>query len=249
MIDLHTHILPGVDDGPRNLEGSLDMARAAAADGVEVLAATPHVRDDYPTDVATMERGVDALREALRDAGIALELRPGAELALDRLDRVGVDELRRFGLGGNPAALLLEFPYVGWPLNVAEWLFRLVAAGFTPVLAHPERNAEVMARPGRLEALVEAGAVVQLTAASLDGRLGDGPRRTALRLIDARLAHLVASDAHGPGIREIGMSAAADAVGGGALAHWLTHDVPAALLAGGPLPPRPSTRRRWRRRR
>ena len=248
MIDLHTHILPGVDDGPRNLEGSLDMARAAAADGVEVLAATPHVRDDYPTDVATMERGVDALREALRDAGIALELRPGAELALDRLDQVGVDELRRFGLGGNPAALLLEFPYVGWPLNVAEWLFRLIAAGFTPVLAHPERNAEVIARPGRLEALVEAGAVVQLTAASLDGRLGDGPRRTALRLIDARLAHLVASDAHGPGIREIGMSAAADAVGGGALAHWLTHDVPAALLAGGPLPPRPS-RRRWRRRR
>src|SRR2546421_7534254 len=198
MIDLHAHILPGLDDGPPTLEGSLDLARAAVEDGIELIAATPHVRHDYPTTPDEMERAVADLRAALADAGIPLELRTGGELALENLE-LPPDELRRFGLGGSLRYLLVETPYVGWPFDIGERLFRLHAAGFTPVLAHPERNDEVQADPeGRLHPLVETGVLVQLTAASLDGRLSRRSRETGRRLPELELAPLLASRAPAP---------------------------------------------------
>jgi protein-tyrosine phosphatase len=245
MLDLHAHILPGIDDGPSTLDGSLALARAAVEDGIELIAATPHVRHDYPTTADEMEQAVRELRAALADAEIPLDVRTGGELALDRLELAAV-ELRRFGLGGSPRHVLVETPYVGWPFDIGERLFRLRAAGFTPVLAHPERNDEVQADPeGRLRTLVESGTLVQLTAASMDGRLGRRARETGRRLLELELAHLLASDAHAPSIRAVGLSAAADAVGDAALVRWLTRDVPAAILEGDDLPPRPRTRRRW----
>ena len=111
------------------------------------------------------------------------------------------------------------------------------------MLAHPERNAEVQEDPERLRPIVDAGVLVQLTAASVDGRLGRAQASASRALLDARLAHLIASDAHAPAIRAIGMTAAAEAVGDDALARWLTHDVPAALLAGAPVPERPQKSR------
>lgn len=239
MIDLHTHILPGLDDGAATLEESLDLARACVEDGVLLAAATPHVRDDYPTDADTMERLVAEVRLALEREGIDLRLRGGGEIALDWLDRLPLDELRRFGLGGNPRYLLLEFPYVGWPLPLADLVFRLRAAGITPVLAHPERNPDVQAAPMRLRPLVENGALVQVTAASLDGRLGGAARETGMELVRSGLAHMIASDAHGHRIRGAGLAAAAEAVGGGALADWLTYGVPHAIVTDRPLPARP----------
>ena len=246
VIDLHTHILPGVDDGARTLDDALGMARAAVADGIRVVAATPHVRDDFPTTAATMERGVAELRQALAAAGVALDVRPGGEIALGELDRLGPDGLARFGLGGNPAYVLLEFPYVGWPLALAGRVHDLVARGVTPVLAHPERNADVQAQPERLRPLVLGGALVQVTAASLDGRTGKRTRQAGLVLVRAGLAHLVASDAHTSAVRGIGLTEAARAVGDAALARWLTVDVPGAIVGGGPLPVRPQGRRRRR---
>lgn len=244
MIDLHSHILPGLDDGPETLEGSLELARAAVADGIEAIAATPHVRDDYPTTPDEMEAAVERLRAALRDESIPLEVLPGGELDIDRLS-LPTEELRRFGLGGSRTHLLVETPYAGWPLDLAERLFRLRALGFSPVLAHPERNSEVQADPERrLGPIVEAGTLVQLTAASVDGRIGRRARAASERLLDRGLAHLIASDAHTPAIREVGLSAAADAVGDEPLARWLTEDVPAAIVAGAPAPPRPARRRR-----
>ena len=245
MIDLHSHILPGVDDGARSLEDSLEIARAAVADGIEVLAATPHVRDDYPTPAGTMEVLVGEVRRALVRERIPLDVRKGGELALDRLDRLPEGELRRFGLAGNPDYLLVEFPYYGWPLSLPPTVFRLRTLGVTAVLAHPERNAEVQASPERLRPLVDAGALVQVTAASLDGRLGRAPLETGLLLVEQGLAHVLASDAHHATVRAVGMRAAAEAVGDPGLARWLAHDVPAAIVAGGPLPPRPETRRGW----
>jgi protein-tyrosine phosphatase len=120
VIDLHSHVLPGLDNGARTLEDSVTMARAAVADAVMWLAATPHVRDDYPTDSATMERLVREVHDAIEEAGVELELLPGGEIALDRLAVLDSEELRRFGLGGNPRYLLIEFPYVGWPLGLEE---------------------------------------------------------------------------------------------------------------------------------
>jgi protein-tyrosine phosphatase len=248
VIDLHSHILPGLDDGAATLEDAVGIAKAAVADGIRVIAATPHVRDDYRTTSEQMEQHVDLLRQELRAADIPLELLPGGEIALDRLAELDDDELRRFGLAGNPKYVLLETPYVGWPLGIEDTVFQLQLRGFTVVLAHPERNGEVQASSERLAPLVERGMLVQLTAASLDGRLGPGSQKTGLRLLELGLAHLLASDAHAPTLRQIGMSAAARTVGDDELARWLTEDVPAAIVAGGEMPPRPARQaRRFRR--
>ena len=242
MIDLHSHVLPGLDDGARDLDEAVEICRAAAADGIEVLAATPHVREDYPTTPEQME---DALAQVRDAAGDVVRLVPGGELALDELARPAA-ELRRFALAGNTAYLLVETPYYGWPLDIGERLFRLRTAGFTPVLAHPERNGAVQERPVLLEPLVRAGTLVQLTAASLDGRLGKRTRTAALALLELELAHLVASDAHAPTLRAIGMSAAARSLGDDALARWLTVDVPRAILDAASVPLRPAPTRRRR---
>jgi protein-tyrosine phosphatase len=243
VIDLHSHILPGVDDGPATLEESLELARRAAADGVRVVAATPHVRDDYPTEPATMERRVAELDAAIRREDIPLDVRPGAEIAIEWLDRLSDDDLVRFGLAGSPHHLLIEFPYAGWPLSLHEWVFRLVTRQITPVIAHPERNAEVQADPEELRPLVDAGALVQITAASLAGRIGRASRVAALALIKLGLAHVLASDAHTPGVREEGLLAAAEAVEDPDLARWLTQDVPTAIVTDSPLPSRPRARK------
>jgi protein-tyrosine phosphatase len=246
LVDLHSHLLPGVDDGARSMSEALEIARAMVRDGVERVAATPHVRDDWPTTPEIMELGVAQLRAVLADEGIPLDVLPGGEISLDALPQLSPGELSQFGLGGNPRLLLLEFPYSCWPLGIADTVGRLTSSGIVPVLAHPERNPEVQRDPARLGPLVRAGAIVQLTAASVDGRLGSRPRAASRRLLDLELAHLVASDSHSPDVRGAGLAAAARSLGDEALGSWLTHDVPAALLAGDELPPRPepATRRR-----
>lgn len=242
MIDLHSHVLPGLDDGARDLDAALAICRAAAADGVAVLAATPHVRSDYPTTAEAMRRALAAVTEAA--AGI-VDVRPGGELALELLDRPA-SELRAFGLAGNPRYLLVETPYYGLPLDLDERLFRLRVAGFTPVLAHPERNPDVQSRPERLDGLVSAGALVQLTAASVDGRLGARAQACAAALLARGSAHLIASDAHEATVRAIGLSAAAAALQNDELARWLTVEVPSAILHDRDLPSRPGSRKRGR---
>lgn len=249
MIDLHAHVLPGVDDGAATLEQSLEMLRDMSADGTRAVAATPHVRADHPTTPETMERLVEELRAAARAARIAIDVLPGGELDLAFLRTLDKGALSRFGLGGNRRLLLLEFPYAGWPLDLPDTLFQLRLRGFAALLAHPERNPEVQEAPERLRPLVEAGALVQLTAASVDGRLGRRAQACALALLDAGLAHVLASDAHAPTLRQAGLSDAVAALGDERLARWLADDVPAALLAGEALPPRPDGRRRrsfWR---
>ncbi len=241
MVDLHSHVLPGLDDGASDLEQAVAICRAAATDGVEILAATPHVRRaDYPTTPEQMESALVALQAA---AGDIVHLVAGGEIALAELDRP-LAELARFGLGGNPSFLLVETPYVGWPLDLAEQLFRLRIAGITPVLAHPERNANVQLQPELLEPIVAGGTLVQLTAAAVDGRLGRRVRSCCAVLLDRRLAHLIASDAHEPSVRAIGMSSATRTLGDGALAAWLTDGVPRAIVDQTPLPQRPARARR-----
>jgi len=241
LIDLHSHVLPGLDDGVATLAEAVELCEAAAADGIEVLAATPHVREDYPTTPEQMER---ALAEVERATDGTVRVIAGGELDLAELSRPE-DELRRFCLGGT-RWLLVETPYTGWPLDLADKLFRLSLAGFSAVLAHPERNLDVQQRPELLEPIVAGGTLVQLTAASVDGRFGRTPKVCAFDLLDRGLAHLVASDAHAPSLRAVGMSTAAEAIGDEELARWLTLRVPRAILAGTPVPPRPAKRPRRR---
>lgn len=246
MIDLHSHILPGVDDGARTMDDSLALARDAVIDGISAMVATPHVRHDYPTDPAVMAGLVERLRLALAEGGIPLDVLPGGEIALEPLMGMDAAMLDRFSLGGSGRYVLVEFPYDGWPLPLPEQVDRLVTMGVTPIIAHPERSADVQERPGRLAPLVEAGAMAQITAASLDGRLGRPSYRAAVSLLDQELAHVIASDAHMPGVRAVGMAAAAASLGDGPLAEWLTREVPAAVVAGEAIPRRPVAHRRRR---
>ena len=124
MIDLHSHILPGLDDGARTLADSVDIAWAALDDGINVIAGTPHVRDDWPTGAETMEQRVDELRAELQTARIPLDVRRGGEIALDWAVKLPAEELRRFGLGGS-RYLLVEHVPLG--VAAAEALFRSLA--------------------------------------------------------------------------------------------------------------------------
>jgi protein-tyrosine phosphatase len=243
LIDLHSHVLPGIDDGAADLAEALEICRAAAADGIEILAATPHVRHDHPTTPEQMASALAAVRAV---AGDTVALLPGGELDIAELDRP-VEELRRFGLAGNPGYLLVETPYHGWPLDIGVRFDRLLAAGITPVLAHPERSPDVQQRPELVAGLVAAGALVQVTAASVDGRFGRVPQRSVRRLLDDGLVHVIASDAHAASVRAIGLTAAARAIGDARLAGWLTVGVPRAIVDGGTVPPRPprGRPRRW----
>lgn len=247
MIDLHSHVLPGVDDGTRTIDEALAMVETMLHDGVTTLAATPHVREDYPTTASAMETAVDELRSKLHHLGLPLTLLPGGEIAYDELDRLDADERARFGLGGNPHLLLLELPTLGLPLDLIPRLERLREAGTTVVIAHPERHPDLVGNRETLGSVARTGALLQVTAAALDGRLGRSQRSAAHALVDEGFAHLVASDAHRPGIRAAGMSEAVHALGDPALGRWLTDDAPRALLAGELLPPRPPSTRRRRR--
>jgi protein-tyrosine phosphatase len=242
VIDLHSHILPGIDDGARSLEEALELARACAADGIEAIAATPHVRYDFPTTADRMEAGVAELRKELGAASIPVEILTGAEIELTRLWQIPSDELMRLTLAGSGRYLLVEFPYRGWPTGLGAAIALLHELGLVTVLAHPERNAIVQDRPQVLGEAVEAGALIQLTAVSVEGRLGVASRRAAAQLLELGFVSLLGSDAHGPHVRGAGLAAAARAVGDGALARYLTREAPEAVVAGEPLPPLPLER-------
>ena len=244
VIDLHSHILPGLDDGARDIEDSIAIARSMVEDGVTIVAATPPVRVDYPTTARAAAEALALVRAAVADAGIEIDIRGGGEIALDHVDSLGIEGVAAFGLGGNPKLVLVEYPYYDVPLALARTCARLRLHGVVPVIAHPERNQIVQRQPNHLEEVVSAGGLVQLTAASVDGRLGRNAADCARRLLDSCLAHLIASDAHSPGLREAGLSAAADTLNDPELARWLTVDVPSALLADAELPPRPPARKR-----
>jgi protein-tyrosine phosphatase len=232
LIDLHAHILPGYDDGVRSIEEARDLARAAAAEGVTAIAATPHVRDDYPTTVERMLRGVALLREDFAREGIPVEVLTGGELDLDRMWELGPDELPQFTLAGSGRWLLVEMPYRGWPTLFERKLDALRRQGMDVLLAHPERNPEVQADPGRLAPLVAAGVLVQVTAASIDGRLGAQPLACSRWLLERGLVHVLATDAHAPADRDGGLRGAVEALGDADLAQRLTVDNPRAIVAG-----------------
>lgn len=195
VIDLHSHLLPGLDDGAPDLAAAVELVRAAQAAGVTRLAATPHVRDDYPTRPAAIQEGLETVRAAL--GGATIELIAGAELAVSYLHRLSDDELAGLTLGGGRYALI-ELPYTGWFVGTELALGRLRDLGIQPLLAHPERNDLIRERPERLEVLVAAGAIVQLTARSTHSGSRSPAAAAARALLNRGLVHVVASDAHAP---------------------------------------------------
>lgn len=239
MIDLHSHILPGLDDGARSLQDSREIALRSAAEGVTAIAATPHVRADYPTRPSQMEFAVAELRRHFATERISVEVLHGAEIDISMIWEIAPDDLKRLSIAQSGKYVLVEFPYRGWPQSLPAALSHLRRLGMTAMLAHPERNPEVQDRPDRLGAVVQDGALVQITTASLDGRLGQASSTAAEQLLELGLVHVLASDVHGPHVRDGGFGDALQRVGDHALRQYLTVDAPAAIVAGAPLPPAP----------
>jgi protein-tyrosine phosphatase len=191
-----------------------------------------------------MEAGVEEVRTALREAGVDCEVLPGGEVDLIELAHRDDAELLRLTLGGRGRCLLVEFPDDGWPPALESTIARLSALGVQTLLAHPERNSAVQERPALLRAALELGALVQVTAASVDGRLGRSAAATSRRLIREGFAHVLATDSHHPGLHREGVAAAAAEVGDAALVEHMTVHAPRALLGEGAMPPLPRVRRR-----
>jgi protein-tyrosine phosphatase len=243
VIDLHSHILPGVDDGPRTLEGSLELARAAAADGTRTILATPHVNDDPRIGPELVAERLELLRPALAEAGIPLEVLPGGEIAIWRLVDLDDAALRALSLGGGPY-LLVESPFSPVVGDFEPMVLDLHARGHRVLLAHPERCPAFQRDLARLERLADAGVLIQLTAGSMVGAFGSTVRRFTSSLLRDGLAHVIASDAHDAVKRPPGLSAGFAALerelpGIGEQQPWLTEVVPRAILDGTPLPARP----------
>ena len=248
VLDLHCHILHGIDDGPADIEGSVGLARELAAQEVGTVAATPHCRPDHPGVVPSELAGrCRQLNERLADEGVGLRALPAGEVDLLWGLEASDEELRLVSYGQRGDTLLLETPYGPLPTVFEELVFGLTVKGFRLLLAHPERNPSFREDPQRLAELVRRGLLVQVTATSLI----HSPKRSrsaamARKLVGDGLAHVIASDSHGPAapdrasLRD-GALAAVELVGK-PRTRWLVIDVPAAIVAGEPLPPAPPAR-------
>lgn len=241
MIDIHCHILPAVDDGADGLEAALAMARMAWNDGVTALIATPHARRDlWPTlGSEAVEQRIASLVD--HAAGASPRLVSGSEIAVDselleELDRGSGAAL--VSLAGS-RYLLLEFDSLGLGPDPVGLSHELRIAGWWPVIAHPERIPYLAEDPGRLRAVVEAGALLQVTAMSLTGGFGRWVQGCAEFLVDEGLVHFVATDAHNATTRPPLLSPAAEWMRrrwGSEVARQLVERNPAAVLAGEALP-------------
>ena len=231
MIDIHCHILPGIDDGAHDLNASLAMADMAVADGIQVVIATPHVDGSGRLSMAMINTAVDQLNSVLQQRGVALVVLPGAELQFHAAKQL-VDQ---YCLASG-SFFLLEFPHSHLPADALDLIYAFIQKGLTPIIAHPERNRELSMEPGKLSLLIEAGAKAQITAGSLTGELGSNAQACARFLLKNNLVHFMATDSHSPNFRTPILSKAVKTAKKylgrkGALA--LVRDNPLAILPKG----------------
>jgi protein-tyrosine phosphatase len=243
VIDLHCHVLPGLDDGPPDVDAAVMIARLAAADGTRTMVATPHIREDYPFELDLVGERTDALNERLAQEGVEVRVVAGGEVALSKLSQLTQSELRAVSLGSS-RSLLVESPYQVATDMIEDTLFNLQVGGFHPILAHPERSPSFMKDPDRLEALIERGILCSVTAASMAGRFGRTVQRFTRLLFERGMVHDIASDVHDIRKRAPGLTAGfrvLDQQLPGLLEQmdWFTRDAPTAILEDRPLPARP----------
>lgn len=199
VIDLHCHFLPGIDDGAPDMASALDLARAAVANGIQLSVLTPHL---YPgrwdNRKSAIQPVFDSFRQALADNGIALEVRLGAEVHLlpESLGLLEIEEIPFLGEWKGQKVVLLEMPDGQIPVGAMMAVKFLLRRGIVPLIAHPERNKDVMRNFQKIMPFVAEGCLLQVTAASVCGLFGNSALTTAQRLLDASLVHVVATDAH-----------------------------------------------------
>lgn len=216
MIDIHCHLLPGIDDGPTTLEGSLQLAQALVADGIRHVVCTPHVFPGrFENRRSNIEEEFDRLVGQLGKAGIPLSLSWAGEVRLtpEALDLLAMDELPYLGQVKGSHTMLLELPDGQVPVGAERFIDRLIKHHIRPVIVHPERNRALIDEPDRLEDFIDMGCFVQLTASSVTGHFGIRVQAASRAFLDEGWVDAVASDAHNLGGRQPRMTAAAE---------WLT---------------------------
>lgn len=236
MIDIHCHILPEVDDGPKSWDVSLEMCRVAAADGIEHMVATPHANDRYAYDRAYLTGVLARLREQIGDAP-RLSLGCDFHLSYENIQRV-LAQPANYTIQGTQY-LLVELSNYSIPANLAEWFTQLGDKGITPIITHPERNPILQQSPQQVLRWVEQGCVVQLTASVLTGSWGHRAGAVARWLLECDAVHVLSTDAHDLKHRAPVLSEARDAAAelrGAEVAHALVDDNPRAIVCGKPLP-------------
>src|SRR5947209_5103506 len=233
MIDTHLHILPCVDDGPETIQDSLLLAQALVEEGIHFAIATPHYSDEFPRySTAEIQSRVDDLQQELDHHGIPLHLFPGHE-ALIKPGLVEDIQIGRLSTLNGSRYLLLELWNTTWLPDTERVIFELRAHGIVPIVAHPERYRAIQQDPSRLAALLQQGALTQLTASSLVSMQGNATRRCAETLLKQGLISCIASDAHGlhkrpPGVIR-GLQRAAELLGQAAVKQMI-ETRPAAII-------------------
>lgn len=256
MTDIHCHLLPDVDDGARDWETCIEMARMAVADGIGTIVATPH----WPGDDAGSSRSERILGLAvevqarLKSEGIPLRVLPGHELVILPGVAEALETGEALGLGrsfaeesgeeaGATRYALLETPYQPLPFFLRDLIFQVQSRSITPVIAHPERNPTVQEKPETIEQYVEIGCLVQVSAGSILGDFGPTVRRCAQHLLRHGWCHVIASDGHSARGRPPLLSAARDTAArilGPEAARMAVDDTPAAIVAGRRVNPAPA---------
>lgn len=241
MIDIHCHILPEVDDGPKSRDVAIEMCRMAAADGITHIVATPHANDRYSYDRAYLTGVLDQLRERI---GATPQLSLGCDfhLSYENLERV-LDQPHTYTID-QTNYLLVELSNFSVPIQIADCFMRLGDRGVTPILTHPERNPILQQSPQRVLDWVEQGCLVQVTASSLTGFWGERPEIVARWLLERAAVHFIASDGHDAKRRVPILSEArgiAAKIVGDEVAGALVEANPGAVVRGQPIPycPRP----------
>lgn len=238
MIDLHCHLLPGVDDGARNLDEALTLARASVANGITRAVLTPHVYPGvFDNSLSTLLPVFVDFKAALVAAGIDLQVSLGGEVRLhpDAFDMLSSDDLPMIGRMDEHRIVLLEFPDGQIPVGAAASCRYFADNGVRLMIAHPERNKEIMRDPMRIKPLLDAGCLLQLTAASVIGGFGPRALETAHFLLAKGMVAVIATDAHNMAHRPPLLREARDAITdlyGGGLAHRLTVETPSTIVAG-----------------
>ncbi len=252
MQDVHCHMLPGIDDGPKRLDEALAMAQLAASDGIRTTIATPHAARVADTGgKEALEQQILTFNHELQVKGIDLQVVMGTEYLLSMELLAEAKRGTPIGLNGS-RYLLMEIDFLQYPPYIDDAMFQLQLLGFAPVLAHPERQATIQKQPQLLAGLVERGVLCQITGGSLLGHFGRDAKRSAEYLLKHNLVHLLASDGHTstrnrPPVMREAMEAVERLVGEEA-AHCLVVANPAAVMANSRLTlptNRPSRRRKF----
>ena len=197
MIDIHSHILPGIDDGAKTIEDSIAMAKQAAEQGITKIVASPHHKNGtFDNERGSILQNVIKLNDHLRNEEIEIEVLPGQE---NRIYGELVDDLTDSHLltvNQTGSYMLIEFPSSHLPRYANKLLFDLQVQGIIPIIVHPERNREIIENPERLYNLIKEGALSQLTGTSVTGKMGKKIQKFSFDCINHNLTHFIASDAH-----------------------------------------------------